>query len=379
MKRVFIYCPANKGGIYQYSCELAAHINQISPIASVITQKGESEVNLHTFVVPILESIVKKDNYKNSFTWALSRLFYYPKREIKFVLWLLENCRKGDIIHIQEFSPLSIWLTIIFAKLLGIRIVTTIHDIIPHIVHTSITHSISILLNKLCWKASDAVIIHSSDLSKHINFISPDKVNIIHHGVWTKGYPVPTYIDFLEKISGKSILVFGGIRRNKNIHSVIDAVSLNSKYTLTVAGPIIERDYYAKMIEPRISNQDKENINLIPRYIEEDELKDLFSHASVVILPYDSFLSQSGVLLMALSYFTPVIATEVGGMGDLLMKYRIGLPLQRVDSKTISNSLEDFSDIDPDMLYESILSARESLSWREAADMTVKLYEKISK
>ena len=67
-------------------------------------------------------------------------------------------------------------------------------------------------------------------------------------------------------------------------------------------------------------------IDLIDRFIPDSEVGRLFKTHSAIVLPYTGeFKAQSGVVFMALAHELPVVASEVGGLRDLLNQYKIGV------------------------------------------------------
>jgi glycosyltransferase involved in cell wall biosynthesis len=80
----------------------------------------------------------------------------------------------------------------------------------------------------------------------------------------------------------------------------------NSKERIVVAG---------KGSDPALSELSKQpNVDIINRFISDDELDDLIKGCIATLLPYDS-ATQSGVTILSYSYGKPVIAFDVGELG----------------------------------------------------------------
>jgi glycosyltransferase involved in cell wall biosynthesis len=67
---------------------------------------------------------------------------------------------------------------------------------------------------------------------------------------------------------------------------------------------------------------------------------ELFRQASVVVLPYTSFASQSGVLHDAYAQGRPVIVTDVGALGDTVREDRTGLVVPPRDAAGLARTIE---------------------------------------
>jgi glycosyltransferase involved in cell wall biosynthesis len=64
----------------------------------------------------------------------------------------------------------------------------------------------------------------------------------------------------------------------------------------------------------------RDRITVVNRYVDDREVDGWFGGADVVVLPYRRS-SQSGVLHVAMAYGLPVVATDVGGLGEALEGY----------------------------------------------------------
>lgn len=111
-------------------------------------------------------------------------------------------------------------------------------------------------------------------------------------------------------------------------------------------------------------------VELINRWIDEDEIHGIFKRAGIVALPYTS-ASQSGVLPIAASFALPVVATRTGGLPEQLEDGKTGLLVAPGDAAALAEALQRLL-VDPVLaermgrtLREDYLSAR---SWERAAE-----------
>jgi glycosyltransferase involved in cell wall biosynthesis len=119
------------------------------------------------------------------------------------------------------------------------------------------------------------------------------------------------------------LLYFGVIRPFKGVEDIVEALDLMDReqaerFRLTVVGETWEGwTLPAERIEV---SPHRDLISLINRYVDDDEVADLFAHADVVVLPYHRS-SASGPLHLAMAAGLPVVVTAVGGLVEATEGY----------------------------------------------------------
>jgi glycosyltransferase involved in cell wall biosynthesis len=117
-----------------------------------------------------------------------------------------------------------------------------------------------------------------------------------------------------------TLLFFGRITAYKGLGILLEAYGQVAKHRplrLVVAGEGDLRPYQAKI-------QSTPGIEVINRWIAEQEIPGIFQQADMVILPYTS-ASQSGVIPIAAGFGLPVIATRTGGIPEQIEDGENGL------------------------------------------------------
>ena len=100
--------------------------------------------------------------------------------------------------------------------------------------------------------------------------------------------------------------------------------------------------------------------------------------ARLVVLPYTFFASQSGVLHQALAHRRPVVATDVGALGECVRRWGIGTVVPPDDEEALADGIEHA--LEPDnyrAAVEAIGRVREELTWTRMADATIDVYRSI--
>ena len=112
------------------------------------------------------------------------------------------------------------------------------------------------------------------------------------------------------------------------------------------------------------------NVEIINRFIDDNEVESLFSKSTFTILPYDS-ATQSGVTILSYAYATPVIAYDVGALGEYIEEGHNGFLVKYKDNDTIIKILKQKTNNEIKSLSQNIISDfKESFS-KEAC---MKLY-----
>lgn len=164
----------------------------------------------------------------------------------------------------------------------------------------------------------------------------------------------------------KTILFFGLIRSYKGLDLLIEAMGeLDDSYQLLIAG-----ECYGSFIPYRQLidlSPNKENIKAWNQYIPDDDVTYYFSAADALVLPYRS-ATQSGVVAMAYQMGTPIVATDVGSLGNAVRTPNIGLVVSDVTPASIAQGIKDFFNInDRSLYYENIEKEKIRLSWSSFA------------
>jgi glycosyltransferase involved in cell wall biosynthesis len=139
-------------------------------------------------------------------------------------------------------------------------------------------------------------------------------------------------------------LIFGPNHHFKNLKTIFQAVEkMERDFIFIYAGKINRTD---ENNDPwRLSKKYDwfENTLIIDRYIPESEIPYYFYSADALILSYKKdFLGASGVLSYACQFSLPVIAAEVGQMGEFVRKYNLGVVFRPENPESLSEAIRDF-------------------------------------
>lgn len=106
-----------------------------------------------------------------------------------------------------------------------------------------------------------------------------------------------------------------------------------------------------------------------------------FAQADVVVLPYRR-IDQSGVLMVALAFGKPVVASRVGGFAEVLRDGVHGFLVAPGDVTSLARALAQIlqdEELRTRMAGVVERLASGELSWRNIAEQTVQVYQAVLK
>jgi glycosyltransferase involved in cell wall biosynthesis len=137
------------------------------------------------------------------------------------------------------------------------------------------------------------------------------------------------------------VLFFGELRDSKGPDILMQAIKLGPPGVLAVfagspAGGFSIRDWEQEVRSEGVEGRVRLDLGRVP-----DELVSIyFQAADAVVLPYRrSFLGTSGVLQWAAAAQKPVIATDVGDIGDLVRRNGLGLVVDPEDPQRLAEGI----------------------------------------
>jgi len=181
------------------------------------------------------------------------------------------------------------------------------------------------------------------------------RVRVVPHGIDSIGVNISKSEArrHLGLPDNKSVLLhFGALHMGKDIRVVVDAIRDMPDVLLIHAGkstsPVNIRDLVKRYgLQNRVIIEDY--------YIPDTEKQYYFAAADAVILSYKKdFKQTASVLWEAAKFRTPAIASNVGELGELVAKYRIGSVFDAEDAVSLKNALSYF--------FSSTRSERENMA-----------------
>jgi len=352
------------GGDSTYTFNLADLLRSKGHTVAFFAMQDERNIfdpNADLFVSYIdFKELNKNKNLLNGLR-IIRRIIYSTEARKKFSL-LLKRFHP-DIIHLQNIQG-HITPSIIFeAKKYGIPVVWTLHDyklICPNS-HFLIDYNGTICeacgrisyykaVFKRCKKGSilasamAAIEAYAHRLMKLRNvidfFLSPSK--FLKEKMLERKFPVekikhlplflPDNMFYIENIKENYLLFFGRIDPIKGIYPLIEASKQMPEINIILAG---------RVIQPISSQLDRilpSNVNYIGMKHGEELMK-IILKSSAVILPSLWYENQPFSILEAFAVGKPVIASNLGGMSELINNSKGGILVPPGDISALAKAM----------------------------------------
>ncbi|MFK8030982.1 MAG: glycosyltransferase [Gammaproteobacteria bacterium] len=193
---------------------------------------------------------------------------------------------------------------------------------------------------------SAAIVAVSSALANRMSDLGfgADKIHVVRNGVDLDFFTPASRIEARAslQVSGRVLLSVGNLVELKGHHLIIDAVSKLPDTTLLIAGSgIMQSDLEAQIA--RLGLDDR--VRLVGQRTRE-ELRTLYAAADMLVLA-SSREGLANVLLEAIASGLPVVATNVGGNGEVVCDPRAGVLADERSPEALIRSIQHISDHGP--------------------------------
>lgn len=292
----------------------------------------------------------------------------------------------ADLVHCHT------WYTFFagfLAKLLyGIPLIVTMHSLEPlrpwKEEQLGSGYALSSWIERNGVGAADRVIAVSAEMKEDIlRFyeVSPEKVVVIHNGVDLRQYQPTLERDFLLErgVRPPYLLFVGRISRQKGILQLVAAMdSLNDldlQLVLCASAP----DTPGLEAELREKIAGNPRILWLNEMVPKPQVIQLYSHAAAFVCPsvYEPF----GIInLEAMACRTPVVASRVGGIKEVVVHGETGLLVPPDDPAELAAAIRKLM-ADPGLRERFRTAGRKRVEqffgWDVIARRTVELYQKV--
>lgn len=263
-------------------------------------------------------------------------------------------CKDKDIQVVHFINGVGDKCLVKSLSLMNIACVSTVHDLHPHECRKQWYKE---LYTRLVYKEQIAnleiarnIITNSmfqyeeiSQMYSNMKFFYHDFPSLVSHKIASGDIKVSE----LANLNKPYILFFGRIEEYKGLSLLYEAFlsdeDLNNNYYLVIAGA-------GKL--PFSSNINKENVILINRYINDEEVSSLYQNASCVVYPYIS-ATQTGVLSLAFYFKVPVLCSDIPFFKDIISRSRAGLLFKSKNKTDLICKLKELLNNDNNMFVEN--------------------------
>lgn len=310
------------GGITTHIENLAKNLEKRGHEATIITKNARYDDSVHGLNVRRI----------NSLFYTSKTLDIPTTDELEKILKEINP----DVIHAHHaFSPVSL-LSLSLGKKLGIKTVLT-------------NHSIQFLYDSdYIWKPSsyalfpyrqyidnaDKIIGVSRAATSFISHFTNKEVKIVPNGI-----NVSEFAPEIKEFDGKSILFVGRFVYRKGLHLLLETmrevVKENKEAKLTIAGT----GYLGHILKLFVKTLNLQKNVSIKENPEKSKLIELYQKSNVFLMPSIFGESFGIVLLEAMASKTPVVATNQGGIKEVIKHRQTGLLVKKDKIKELTENV----------------------------------------
>lgn len=176
------------------------------------------------------------------------------------------------------------------------------------------------------------------------------------------------------------LLFFGLIRDYKGLDMLLKAWGSLKRAGKTAGRKLIVAGEFYTAPEPyhRLIKEEGigDEVILHDRFIPDSMVADYFSVCDFLVLPYRS-ATQSGVTQIAYQFSTPMVVTNVGGLGEIVPDGKVGY-LCEPNPASIAEKIElTWQEETLDRFYKNCQVERERFSWEEMCSKLMAVYEMV--
>jgi glycosyltransferase involved in cell wall biosynthesis len=314
------------------------------------------------------------------------KLIYYELPRIRDPRNLLAVTRllrmiddlRPDVLHMQE--AINPWFSVLASLGTLPPTVTTIHDVARHPGEEKGAWLLT-RTRKLMMRKSQAFIVHARVLKGALADdwgIPEGRIHVVPHGelgslylTLNGGGKCPTLRD------SSTVLFFGRVLRYKGLGVLAAAMEIVRRSIpharLLIAG---RGDTVSRYLT---GSHSRDGVEVIDRYIPDSEVEALFRRAGVLALPYLE-ASQSGVACLGMAMGTPIVATKIGGMAELIHDNVDGLLVPPADPQALANAIQRLiahEDLRNQLAAAAAQRCRQDLAWQNIAQTTAHIYSDV--
>lgn len=295
----------------------------------------------------------------------------YERKSFLFNYKLYKILKKFDVVHTTIVpSALNI-----FMPLLRNKFVLTVHDPIPH---SSATYRADSINRKITFKyIKNIILLNKNQKEEFINYYGISTKTQIYNSALSCYTYLQIYNDSLYSVKKPYILYFGNIVSYKGLDYLFPAMKkvheLFPDLRLIIAGKgrfYFDIEEYKKLDYFQIEN----------RFIPDNELADMIRNCEFTVVPYID-ATQSGVIMSAYAFNKPCVATNVGGLPEMVNDGKNGIIVKPKNVEALADAIcklhcsqekiKEFSNVIKEEYSEGLKS------WKYIATQIKEIYEKI--
>lgn len=346
----------------EYSCRLAIELSKFCETMLVLDSGNTAAECSRELIGETGKRVAIRRLSKGS---RLAQIYHSPR----VLRWY--EAFQPDVVHFQE---VPCFVGDILRRRVGrkTRVVLTVHDPSPHSgADSRMSARQQRFVNRLRRRA-DAVLVHGEYCRSLLVALQPElesKIRVTRHG----GLALPPQEPTVAQGS-RTVLFLGRLEAYKGLDVLAQAAKQVEAQAPDIQFRVVGRgSELGRFLELTSSLN---NTHVIGRYFSPEEAVRELQGAAVVVAPYRD-ATQSGVLAAAFANGRPVIASDVGGLSELVTDGVNGRLVPPGDSRALAAAILEImsnSTVLHAMSIEALHTASSALGWESIAAETYDEY-----
>jgi glycosyltransferase involved in cell wall biosynthesis len=288
---------------------------------------------------------------------------------------------KPDVLLLQWWTPFWTPTTAALATLVRRRTSTRILFLCHHITPPDGGPFDLSLARTVLSQGDEFIVLSENDYADLRRALPDASIHLAKHPTYEifslgRADPKQARADLGYDDQTNLLLFFGFVRRYKGLNLLMHALAQVPealKVKLLVVGEFWEpeADYQALAADLGIADR----VQMINRYVPNEDMGLFFSSADVVVLPYLE-ATQSGIAQIAFGFDLPVITTSVGGLPETVRDGEFGLVVPPRDKNALAQAITRYFEQDMAAGFQDMIRAeRDVFSWDRMVHLIEDVFE----
>ena len=296
-----------------------------------------------------------------------------------------KNIKNSKIIHAHGHPYLTSLIAGKLAKYYEKPFILTQHNtfIDYNNIFNYIEKGNDLTVGKETLKQADKIITVSNATKEYVLSLgaNPNKIKVLHNGVDLKRFkPLPLVKAEMRKKLGipkdaKVVLTVRRLVYKNGVDTLIDAANLAVKKKPALVFIIAGKGPDMASVQSQIEQLGLEKNIKLTGFVADQDLSLYYNTADLFVLPSKSGEGLPLVALEAMACGLPVIATNVGGINEIMVK-GFGKLVPANNPEALTDAILEFADINNDTgELRAIVEAQ--YSWDKNVDKLIEIYEEL--
>lgn len=295
-------------------------INVQNPNSCLLSPEAYPELDVYRNYIDMSNVYIVNRAEKSSINYKTLRLAHLVDKKLQEI--------QPDVIHLLEPPYINNLLLYKWRK----KMVLTMHDPFPHTGESFARRS---FFRNIAFKLiKKFVLLNARQKSQFSSRYKIQENNILINSIGRFDY-LQLFVVPRKKKSKVNVLFFGRISPYKGVEYLCEAMTKVHEVlpgvTLTIAGG---GDFYFDIAKYSSKNW----IKIVNKYIGVKQMAELFDDCTISVCPYTD-ATQSGVINTSYSFSKPVVATNVGGLPEMVEQGKSGLLVQPKNSDKLADTI----------------------------------------